>query len=216
LIDGARANLALEIRQVLDQERERRRAKPKKRCWAEPVEPLQDVHPAVAATARALRKAKPDDYDVVRAIGPSHRGIKVGSASVERVITFLDVLARALDSRGQKLEPIGTYMRVTVASDTVTFTLNERIEKRNLPTPEELAKEERLRKKRERGSRLGIWSFHQERAYPEFDFIRTGWALRSRRNMLEAYAVIGKTAGVKDSKTWLMTLWAGSSHTWLG
>lgn len=39
---------------------------------------------------------------------------------------------------------------------------------------EELAKEERLRKKRERDNRLGIWSFDRERAYPEFDFIRTG------------------------------------------
>ena len=58
---------------------------------------------------------------------------------------------------------------LTVPPDTVTFTLNERIEKRaHLPTPEELAKEERQRKKRERESRLGIWSFNQERAYPEY------------------------------------------------
>jgi hypothetical protein len=39
---------------------------------------------------------------------------------------------------------------------------------------EEIAKEEKLRKRKERESRLGIWSFHQERAYPEFDSARMG------------------------------------------
>jgi hypothetical protein len=39
---------------------------------------------------------------------------------------------------------------------------------------DELSREERLRKKEERDGRLGIWSFGRERAYPDFDFIRTG------------------------------------------
>ena len=39
---------------------------------------------------------------------------------------------------------------------------------------EELAQEERRRKKQERDVRLGIWSFGQERAYPELDFVRAG------------------------------------------
>jgi hypothetical protein len=54
---------------------------------------------------------------------------------------------------------------------------------------QEPAREEQLRKKQERTNRLGIWSFNRERAYSEFDFIRTGevsiqiadqyvWALR--------------------------------------
>jgi hypothetical protein len=129
----------------------------------------------VAATARALRNAKPDNDGVVSAKGPSHCGIEVSSASVERAIAFLNTLARELESRGQKLVPAGLRMQVTIPPDTVTFTLKERIEKRNHePTLEELAKEEKLRKRKERESRLGIWSFHQERAYPEFDFARTG------------------------------------------
>jgi hypothetical protein len=37
-----------------------------------------------------------------------------------------------------------------------------------------LAKEEQLRKKRERNDQLGIWSFDRQRAYPEFDFGRPG------------------------------------------
>ena len=41
-------------------------------------------------------------------------------------------------------------MRVTIPPDTVTFTLKERVERhKHRPTMEELAKEERLRRKRE-------------------------------------------------------------------
>ena len=66
-------------------------------------------------------------------------------------------------------------MRLALPPDSLTFSLVERIEKRNhMPTMEELAKEEQLRKKQERNNRLGRWSFNQERAYPEFDFVRTG------------------------------------------
>ncbi len=178
VILGSRSSLSPEVQLILDQERERRKTKPKPTFFAaeaEHIEALQDVHPWVEPTARTLRKAKPDNEGVVRANGPNHCGIEVGSASVERVIVVLDALVRALEARGQKLEPGGTGMHVTIPPDTASFTLNERIEKRaHTPTMEELAKEERIRKKRERDGRLGIWSFDQERAYPEFDFIRTG------------------------------------------
>jgi hypothetical protein len=129
LIYGVRTDLAPEIREMLNRERERRRATPKKRCEVEPIGPIQD--PAVASTARALRKVKPDKDGVVSAKGPSHCGIEVSSASVERVIAFLNTLARELESRGQKLEPAGLCMQVAIPPDTVTFTLKERIGKRN-------------------------------------------------------------------------------------
>jgi hypothetical protein len=177
VIHGSRKNLSPEVQKILDQERERRKARPKSEliAAAETVEPIQDVHPAASATARALRKAKSDKEGIVRANGLGHCRIEVGSASVERVILVLDALARALEARGQKLKPTGTCMQVTVPPDTVSFTLKERVEKRaHTPTMEELAKEERLRKKRDQENRLGIWSFDHARAYPEFDFIRTG------------------------------------------
>jgi hypothetical protein len=66
-------------------------------------------------------------------------------------------------------------MRVSSPPDSLTFSLVERIERRNhIPTIEGLTREERRQKKQERDARLGIWSFHHERAYPEFDFVRTG------------------------------------------
>lgn len=135
----------------------------------------QDVHPSISATAKALRKAKPDADEVVRASGHGCCGIEVGAARLERTIAVLDSIARALDARGLKVEPIGNCMRVALPPDSLTFSLVERIEKRNhVPTIEELAKEDQLRKKQERKARLEIWSLNRERAYPEFDFVRTG------------------------------------------
>ena len=175
IIHGWRSTLAPEVRQVLEQERERRKAKANVPLVSAPAEPVMTAHPAVAATAHALRKARPDGDGVVRATRSSHCGIEVGSASIERVTAVLDALARALEQHGQKLEPAGDHMRITAPPDTVSFNLKERIEKRkHEPTIEELAKEERLRKKRDRDARMGIWSFDHERAYPEFDFVRTG------------------------------------------
>src|ERR1700730_2241262 len=170
VIHGSRDNLAPVVREVLNEERERRKAKPRATSPAEfgPTVSLQDVHPAIAATAQALRKAKPDADRVVRTNGQGHCGIEVGASSVERTIAILDALARALDARDLKVEPIGNCMRVAIPPDSITFSLVERIEKRNhVPTMEELSLEERRRKKQERDARLGICSFGQERAYPQ-------------------------------------------------
>jgi hypothetical protein len=177
VIYGARNLLAPEVRQVLDQERARRKTKPEVQI---PTDPLAlalvgDPHPSVTATALALRKGKPDKDNVIRAVSQGHCGIEIGTASVKRAIFILDAIASALDARGLQLIPAGTSMRVSIPPDTVEFTLTERVEtQRHVPTMEELAKEERLRRKDERDSLRGIWSFNRERSYPEFDFVRRG------------------------------------------
>jgi hypothetical protein len=177
VIHGSHNNLAPAVREVLNQERKRRKPTPR---TTSPVQfglmsPLEDVHPAIAATAKALRKAKPDADEVARANGNGHCGIEVGASSAERAIAILDALARALDACELKVEPLGNRMQVTLSPDSLTLSLVERIERRNyVPTIEELALEERRRKKQERDARLGIWSFGQERAYPELDFVRAG------------------------------------------
>jgi len=70
VIHGSRNNLAPEIREVLEQERERRKSKPKAASpEVAPIVPPPDVHPAIAPTAKALRKAKPRADEVVAASG---------------------------------------------------------------------------------------------------------------------------------------------------
>jgi hypothetical protein len=61
VIHRSRNNLAPEVREVLEQERQRRKSKPKAALPAEVASTIlpQDVHPSISATAKALRKAKP-------------------------------------------------------------------------------------------------------------------------------------------------------------
>jgi hypothetical protein len=79
VIHGSRQNLAPKVREVLNHERERRKAQPRVSSPAHPLPaaPLQNVQPAIAATARAARalRAKPDANEVVRANGKGHCGI---------------------------------------------------------------------------------------------------------------------------------------------
>jgi hypothetical protein len=105
----------------------------------------------------------------------------------------LDAIVRVLDARELKIDPLGNCMQVALPPDSLTFFMVERIEKRNhVPTLEELAREERRRKKQERDGRLGIWSFGQERVYPEFDFIHTGELSIQRREASEDRAPLGR------------------------
>jgi hypothetical protein len=177
-IFGSERNLAPEVREILERERQRQKATPKMKLPLAAVAqmpPIQDVHLSVAATAKALRKAKPDREGVVSASGPGNCVIEVSIASVERVITILDALARGLEARGLTMELPGGHMRVAVATDDLTFSLIERIERRaHVPTVEEPALEERQKRNRERHKRANLWSFGTERAYPEFDFVRSG------------------------------------------
>ncbi len=177
VIYGSRNELPLPVREVLNLERERRKAlrRTVPPDGIAPTAPVQDLHPVIAATARTLRKAKPKSNEPAKAQGPGYCGIEVRSSSVERTIAILDTIVRALDVRGLGVEAAGDCIRVTLTPDHLNFSLIERVQKQNhLPTVEELAHEERRLKKRERDARMGVWSFGQGRAYPEFDFIRTG------------------------------------------
>lgn len=131
--------------------------------------PVAEVHQAVASTAKALRRSKPDKDGAVSARGPGTCGVTVGAACVERAIAILDRLARALETRGLALVPAGSGMTVTAEQEAVKFALSEKIKReQHIPTVDELAAEERRRK------RHGItWDSPYGRVYPEWDFIRT-------------------------------------------
>lgn len=160
------------VRRIIDQHRVARAARPKAVISTSvPSEnPITEIHKAVAATAKALRKAKPDKDGVVSASGVGMCGIDVGVACIERVIAILDGLARSLDTRGLALVANGKAMTVTTDHDTVTFKLNEYVRRvKHVPTVDELAKEER--RKRNQGI---TWDSPYGRVYPEWNFIRTG------------------------------------------
>jgi len=177
VIHGGHGALPPSVEKVLTEERERRKARQPRAPVLEipPAQTITEVHGAIAATAKALRKAKPDKEKVVRALGQATCGILVSVTVVDRVITILDGLARQLEKRSLALEPTGTAMRVSVPPESVEISLVERIETRkHAPTVEELAAEERRVKRRDRDVRLGMWNYDIQPAYPEFDKVRTG------------------------------------------
>ncbi len=126
------------------------------------------------------------------------------------MITILDALARALEARGLSIELPGGHMRVAVAPDDLTFSLVERIEKRpHVLTMEELAAEERQKKKRERETHVSLWSLDYKRAYLESTLSdRENRAFRSQTNISGCVAT-GPTANGNDWKTSPTTLQVG-------
>jgi len=132
--------------------------------------PIEQIHPAIAATAKKLRKHKPDKAGVVSAIGEGCRGVEVGVASIERCINVLSALARSLEAHQTKLSPSGKGMVATTKDAPVALRIAEYVRReKHAPTEEELAAEERRRK------RLSItWDSPYGRTYPDWDFIRTG------------------------------------------
>lgn len=170
-IYGFESTLPEEVIQVMETARQKVQA----RTLIPLSSPEGELHPAIRATAKVLRKAKPSD-NVIYASNSNHCGIEVGVASVERTIVILDAIAHGLNQQGLALEPAGTKMRVSKGPDELTFNFIERVEtQKHIPTPEEVTKEEKRLAKRERDIRLGNWNYdNNTKAYPEFDYIRTG------------------------------------------
>ncbi len=129
------------------------------------------LHPTIKATANALRKKHGKNAEAMYANGQGHCGADIGLDSIERAIAILNRLAHGISAQGLKLEAKGTAMQVSKDKDLLTYRLVERIERRkHIPTPEELVKEAQLKK---RLSNMDYF-FSSERAYPEYDYIRTG------------------------------------------
>jgi hypothetical protein len=166
------ADLPAPVREVLQKAREARIARFQVLApvVTSTVIPIEQIHPAIASTARKLRTHKPDKDGVVSAHGNGTCGIDVGTASLERCITVLDALARSLDAKGIAIAPTGSAVVVSTGGEQVPFRLTEYVRRdKHVPTPDELAAEER-RRQRQRIT----WDSPYGRVYPEWDFIRTG------------------------------------------
>lgn len=173
-IFGSVSDLPQEVKDILQAERKSRQVRPK--IDIKPLALVQSPHRTILATVNALRNAKPDKAGALSANSENHCGISVGVSCVERVISILDALVCRLEDRGLILKPLGKNMSVSLDDYSFNFSIVEAIQKqKHVPTPEELLKEERIKKKEERDRYTPNWSFfNRERAYPEFDYIRTG------------------------------------------
>lgn len=169
------------VRAVVEQRRAERKIserKPRKQTAAPmPVEPVEKPHPAIVATAKALRRST-RGTSVAEAKGEDMCGIAVAPECVERVIAILDRLARACEQRAMVFAPTGSGMSATIGRDTVSFTLIERT--RQVPhvlTPAEIAEDEkRLKRQERRNWRRDSWDDVLDFApyRPKHDIVRTG------------------------------------------
>jgi hypothetical protein len=179
-IDSAREKLPPPVREIIERRRAERNAAKRKRTRSvmapPPVERVTDPHPAVRATATALRRAIPSVRGVIEAIGPGLGGISIGVDSVERIIAFLDSLARACEARGMHLVAEERRMAVVVGDDDASFEITEKTKQvPHVLTKAEIAAEENRRKRNERIAR-GHWdtAYDFDPLAPKFDTVRTG------------------------------------------
>lgn len=167
---SSEAELPEPVREVLQKAREiRQLQRPPPSGSLSPI-PIEQVHPAIQSTATRLRAQKPDTDRVVSACIKGCCGVDISKDHLERCISVLDTLARSLDAQGLALLTTGNGMAVEAEGERVAFRLTEYVRRdKHQPTLDELGAEERRRK------RLGItWDSPYGRAYPEWDFTRTG------------------------------------------
>lgn len=139
----------------------------------------ESLHIAVGATAKALRKAKPDENGRVSAVGSGLCGLIVHAERVERALNFVDALASALDEEGWSLQPDAQRMKIEVGMDTVTFTLTEKTRRqKHIPTASEQAAYNQRKARRQRAADRQDWELYAslpyEKPWPEYDTIYTG------------------------------------------
>ena len=140
-IHSSRHELPEPVRIVVERQRKERaeRLRPARPQQATPVSisPVEELHPEIRATAKALRRSKGAEAE---AKGDGMCGVTVGTRTVERVISVLDQLARACECRGLAVTAAGTCVAVSVGADTVRFSITEKTKRvPHVLTEEEIA-----------------------------------------------------------------------------
>jgi hypothetical protein len=165
-------------REILQKTRRERKSAKEDKAFI-PRASVQIPHRAIAATAKHLRKAKPDRFGQISAIGPGLCGVAVHIDRVERAVSFVDALAEALEAHELRLEPNENCMKIAVGQDVLTFTLTERYRRpKHVPTEAEQELYRQQQARREKASRLNNWDLYRTLPYrepwPEYDTIYTG------------------------------------------
>lgn len=177
-IQPGSSHLPPAIREVVERTRAEQKALKASREPSPPAQvavlDLAEIHKSVRASARALRKAKPE-AGIVRAFGEGLCGIQVGKRSVERTITLLHELAVRLAAKDLPLEPTGHGMQVQRGQETVAFVLKEKTRReKHVLTADELEAEERRQARFRRSLADRAYLMTMGRTYPEWDTVYTG------------------------------------------
>src|SRR3546814_9017307 len=104
------------------------------------------------------RKAKPDERGLVKLAQSGLIDVEIAPESIDRVELSLNRIVTAAEAQGFELSGKGERAAFTDGSVTVPFNLRETVKRsKHEPTPEELAKEEKERKRRDRRWARNDW-----------------------------------------------------------
>lgn len=130
-------------------------------------------HPIVERTLAALQKAKLDDRGLVHSARKGCISVAVAPASLERVGITLDRLVAAAMIQGFNPDKSNEGVVFSGQGTTISFGINETVKRiKHELTPDELAEEERHRKKLGRDEWFSPLLFGSR--FPEWDYIPTG------------------------------------------
>jgi hypothetical protein len=103
-------------------------------------ETLDNPHPLVAATVKALRAAKPNEQHVLRPRARYGLDVHVSLGSADRAMCILDAALKALDTRGYQVsvteQENGSVTSVLVGQERIAFSLRETVSRVERPSPE--------------------------------------------------------------------------------
>ena len=138
--------------------------------------PVEQVHPVLIATAKALRKAKSQGTEIITISGDGLAKVRLGRESVARALAFLDALIRQLVVKGYAATTVKDGIKISLGPDEAVFTLKERTKfQPHEPTQEELAAEKRRQDRIARTQRSNSWDVKWEpQVYPDYDEIPQG------------------------------------------
>jgi len=182
-INGALTQLPEPVRIQIENSRAKRKAAAASigpRLQAPPVtDPPKELHKAIELTARTLRSAKPDAHGTVKASGKGVCRVEVSASSVERIVAFLDALARALESKSLLIVYSENGVAVPLGKESLSFWIKEKTrQQKHEPTVAELEAEAQRERKLQKywagQSRQSDTNSLFGRAYPEFDTVQTG------------------------------------------
>lgn len=100
------------------------------------------LHPIVAATEKALRKAKTDDEGFLHCGGPDCFNLAIGPSSIERAVLILETLAMSLPTRGYAVSADKECVHILADSEPFRIRIYETKSKSTYqPTPADLKRQ---------------------------------------------------------------------------
>jgi hypothetical protein len=130
-----------------------------------PSDPDVGDHPALAASRKALTRAKPDHQGFASIQGRGLIAMKIAPASNDRAIAFAGLLLRLAEAQGHARDVTETGLTLVVDGERIAFSLEERSDRTpHTPTEKEL-------KRKADNER---WGYGSTTPWPKYDHVPSG------------------------------------------